>query len=125
MAKSTGTAGRGAAVVPTAVAGLGRGEVNALNNALRLGARAGDALENNDWQEAGIIAHDIDTFRRAMPAGAIVDGAMLANLGMIGGRLALVNEDKTFGVDDSRSLRRSIIRLRARIRPILGLPEGG
>lgn len=125
MAKIKGNAGRGAATVPTAVAGLGRGEVNALNNALRLGARAGDAMENNDWQEAGIIAHDIATFRGAMPAGGIVDREMLANLGMISGRLTLVNEDKTFGVDDSRSLRRLIIRLRTRIRPVLGLSGGG
>jgi hypothetical protein len=124
MAKTTGSAGRGMATVPTAVAGLARGEVNALNNALRLGARAGEALENQDWRAAGEVAGDIEEFNGALPAGAIVDGAMKATLGMIAGRLRLVNEDQTWGADDQRSVRRSIIRLRNRIRPVLGLEPG-
>lgn len=124
MAKTTGSAGRGTATVPTAVAGLGRGEVNALNNALRLGARAGEAMENGNWQEAGAIAGDITEFTANIPAGAIVDGQMVANLRRIGARLTMANEDQRFGGDDTRSIRRQIIQLGERIRPILGLEPG-
>jgi hypothetical protein len=81
-------------------------------------------MENGNWQEAGAIAGDITEFTANIPAGAIVDGQMVANLRRIGARLTLANEDQGFGGDDTRSIRRQIIQLGERIRPILGLEPG-